>query len=105
HRATCGVSPIRLPSLMVSRLGLPVERDLNFRAQKRLSGYARDARLARHRRAGKVLLRCWISLSGDSVNPDVLTLGGSPQRSEYAYWQVGPPSSAIQHPWLHCRWI
>ena len=28
------------------RLGLPVERDLHFRAEKRLSGYARDARLA-----------------------------------------------------------
>lgn len=27
------------------RLGLPVERDLHFRADKRLSGYARDARL------------------------------------------------------------
>ncbi len=27
-------------------LGLPVERDLHFRAEKRLSGYARDARLA-----------------------------------------------------------
>ena len=27
-------------------LGLPVERDLYFRAEKRLSGYARDARLA-----------------------------------------------------------
>ena len=28
------------------RLGLPVERDLHFEAEKRLSGYARDARLA-----------------------------------------------------------
>ncbi len=28
------------------RLELPVERDLNFRAEKRLSAYARDARLA-----------------------------------------------------------
>ncbi|MCX2864172.1 DUF2958 domain-containing protein [Paucibacter sp. PLA-PC-4] len=28
------------------RLGLPVERDLHFRAEKRLSGYTRDARLA-----------------------------------------------------------
>ena len=28
------------------RLGLPVERDLHFRAEKRLSAYARDARLA-----------------------------------------------------------
>ncbi|WP_459198419.1 DUF2958 domain-containing protein [Ralstonia pseudosolanacearum] len=28
------------------RLGLPVERDLHFRAEKRLSVYARDARLA-----------------------------------------------------------
>ncbi|MBK6745262.1 DUF2958 domain-containing protein [Ottowia sp.] len=28
------------------RLGLPVERDLYFRAEKRLSAYARDARLA-----------------------------------------------------------
>lgn len=28
------------------RLGLPVERDLRFRAEKRLSAYARDARLA-----------------------------------------------------------
>lgn len=28
------------------RLGLPVERDLYFRAEKRLSGYARDAQLA-----------------------------------------------------------
>ena len=28
------------------RLGLPVERDLYFRAEKRLSGYASDARLA-----------------------------------------------------------
>lgn len=27
-------------------LGLPVERDRYFRAEKRLSGYARDARLA-----------------------------------------------------------
>lgn len=27
-------------------LGLPVERDLYFRAEKRLSAYARDARLA-----------------------------------------------------------
>ncbi|WP_439607015.1 DUF2958 domain-containing protein [Hydrogenophaga sp.] len=27
-------------------LGLPVERDLYFRAEKRLSGYAREARLA-----------------------------------------------------------
>jgi hypothetical protein len=28
------------------RLGLPVERDLHFRAEKRLSAYVRDARLA-----------------------------------------------------------
>jgi hypothetical protein len=28
------------------RLGLPVERDLHFKADKRLSGYAREARLA-----------------------------------------------------------
>ena len=28
------------------RLGLPVVRDLHFRAEKRLSAYARDARLA-----------------------------------------------------------
>ena len=28
------------------RLGLPVERDLHFRAEKRLRAYARDARLA-----------------------------------------------------------
>jgi hypothetical protein len=28
------------------RLGLPIERDLSFRAEKRLSAYARDARLA-----------------------------------------------------------
>ena len=28
------------------QLGLPVERDLYFRAEKRLSGYAREARLA-----------------------------------------------------------
>ena len=28
------------------RLGLPVERELHFRAEKRLSAYARDARLA-----------------------------------------------------------
>jgi hypothetical protein len=28
------------------RLGLPVERDMHFRAEKRLSAYARDARLA-----------------------------------------------------------
>jgi hypothetical protein len=28
------------------RLGLPIERDLHFRAEKRLSAYARDARLA-----------------------------------------------------------
>lgn len=28
------------------RLGLPVERDLHFRAEKRLSAYAREARLA-----------------------------------------------------------
>ena len=27
-------------------LGLPIERDLSFRAEKRLSAYARDARLA-----------------------------------------------------------
>jgi hypothetical protein len=27
-------------------LGLPIERDLSFRAEKRLSVYARDARLA-----------------------------------------------------------
>ena len=27
-------------------LGLPIERDLYFRAEKRLSAYARDARLA-----------------------------------------------------------
>ena len=27
------------------RLGLPIERDLSFRAEKRLSAYARDARL------------------------------------------------------------
>lgn len=28
------------------RLGLPIERDLHFKAQKRLSAYAREARLA-----------------------------------------------------------
>lgn len=28
------------------RLGLPIERDLHFRAEKRLSAYARDARHA-----------------------------------------------------------
>ncbi|VBT33937.1 putative lipoprotein [Burkholderia pseudomallei] len=28
------------------RLGLPIERDLHFRAEKRLSVYTRDARLA-----------------------------------------------------------
>ena len=28
------------------RLGLPIERDLHFHAEKRLSAYARDARLA-----------------------------------------------------------
>lgn len=28
------------------RLGLPVERDLHFKAEKRLSSYAREARLA-----------------------------------------------------------
>lgn len=28
------------------RLGLPIERDLHFRAEKRLSAYTRDARLA-----------------------------------------------------------
>ncbi|ROR02466.1 DUF2958 family protein [Delftia acidovorans] len=28
------------------RLGLPIERDLSFRADKRLSAYAREARLA-----------------------------------------------------------
>lgn len=28
------------------RLGLPVERDLHFKADKRLSGYTREARLA-----------------------------------------------------------
>ncbi|EPM4772790.1 DUF2958 domain-containing protein [Pseudomonas aeruginosa] len=28
------------------RLGLPIERDLHFRAEKRLSTYSRDARLA-----------------------------------------------------------
>ena len=31
---------------VLGRLGLPVERDLHFRAEKRLSAYARDARLA-----------------------------------------------------------
>lgn len=30
------------------RLGLPIERDLHFRAEKRLSAYAREARLAGH---------------------------------------------------------
>ncbi|MBA1364895.1 DUF2958 domain-containing protein [Burkholderia gladioli] len=33
------------------RLGLPVERDLHFRAEKRLSVYARDAR-----RAGQIVV-------------------------------------------------
>lgn len=33
------------------RLGLPVERDLHFRAEKRLSAYARDAR-----RAGQIVV-------------------------------------------------
>ncbi|MBW8466053.1 DUF2958 domain-containing protein, partial [Acidovorax sp.] len=33
------------------RLGLPIERDLSFRAEKRLSAYARDAR-----RAGRVVV-------------------------------------------------
>ena len=33
------------------RLGLPVERDLYFRAEKRLSAYARDAR-----RAGRIIV-------------------------------------------------
>ena len=28
------------------RLGFPIERDPSFRAEKRLSAYARDARLA-----------------------------------------------------------
>ncbi|MBS0344567.1 MAG: DUF2958 domain-containing protein [Proteobacteria bacterium] len=28
------------------QLGLPVERDMHFRAEKRLSAYAREARLA-----------------------------------------------------------
>lgn len=31
---------------MRGRLGLPIERDLYFRAEKSLSAYARDARLA-----------------------------------------------------------
>ncbi|OAI58715.1 transposase [Ralstonia solanacearum] len=33
------------------RLGLPIERDLHFRAEKRLSAYARDAR-----RAGQIVV-------------------------------------------------
>lgn len=33
------------------RLGLPVERELHFRAEKRLSAYARDAR-----RAGQIVV-------------------------------------------------
>lgn len=33
------------------RLGLPIERDLHFRAEKRLSAYARDAR-----RAGQIIV-------------------------------------------------
>lgn len=39
---------VSLQELMTARgrLGLPVERDLHFRAEKRLSAYARDARLA-----------------------------------------------------------
>lgn len=39
---------VSLQELMTvrGRLGLPVERDLHFRAEKRLSVYARDARLA-----------------------------------------------------------
>lgn len=39
---------VSLQDLMTvrGRLGLPVERDLHFRAEKRLSGYVRDARLA-----------------------------------------------------------
>ena len=39
---------VSLQELMTvrGRLGLPVERDLHFRAEKRLSAYARDARLA-----------------------------------------------------------
>ena len=39
---------VSLQELMTvrGRLGLQVERDLHFRAEKRLSAYARDARLA-----------------------------------------------------------
>jgi hypothetical protein len=39
---------VSLQELMTvrGRLGLPVERDLHFRAEKRLSAYARNARLA-----------------------------------------------------------
>lgn len=39
---------VSLQDLMTvrGRLGLPVERDRHFRAEKRLSGYVRDARLA-----------------------------------------------------------
>lgn len=33
-------------AIVRGRLGLPVERDLHFTAQKRLSAYAREARLA-----------------------------------------------------------
>ena len=33
-------------STVRGRLGLPIERDLHFAAQKRLSAYAREARLA-----------------------------------------------------------
>ena len=39
---------VSAPQMPIARggLGLPIERDLSFRAEKRLSGYARDARLA-----------------------------------------------------------
>lgn len=35
------------------RLGLPIERDLHFRAEKRLSAYARDSRWAADHRLAK----------------------------------------------------
>ena len=34
-----------MPEIGWVSLGLPIERDLSFRAEKRLSAYARDARL------------------------------------------------------------
>ncbi|MFT3815994.1 MAG: DUF2958 domain-containing protein [Acidovorax sp.] len=40
-----GYASLKEITALRGRLGLPVERDLYFRAEKRLSAYARDARL------------------------------------------------------------